>query len=137
MDCIIFYMHLASSSTFVTHPTDTSAAAPFSAVFTCSAYGYGHQHIRWHKEHGKLPHRHTIEHTSSSTIVISTLIIANVTEQDVGKYYCQVWANNIGSQSERANLYYSGNYYKLNFQIFSIICISYNTGKSALPDIYA
>ena len=49
-----------------------------------------------------------IERTSSPTIVTSTLIIANVTEEDVGKYYCQVWANNIGSQSERAHLYYSG-----------------------------
>ena len=32
-----------------------------------------------------------------------------MTEQDVGKYYCQVWANNMRTQSDRANLHYAGN----------------------------
>ena len=36
---VIFFVCIASSLTFVTHPPDTSAAAPFSAVFTYSAYG--------------------------------------------------------------------------------------------------
>ena len=71
-------------------------------------YGYGHQNITWHKISGKLPNKHKIERTSSPTIVKSTLIIPNVTQQDAGKYYCQVWANNLGAQSERANLYYPG-----------------------------
>ena len=112
------YAHAASSSTFVTHPVDASAAAPFSGVFMCSVYGYGRQHITWHKTSGKLPHKHMIKKTADLTIVTSTLIIPNVTEQDVDKYYCQVWANHIGSQSERANLYYSGTYYLVTIPKF-------------------
>ena len=45
---------------------------------------------------------------TSDQVATSTLIIPNVTEEDVGKYYCQVWANNIGVRSEKADLYYSG-----------------------------
>lgn len=104
----IITSYVALSSTFVTHPVDTSAAAPFSAVFTCSVYGYGHQHITWHKKSGQLPYNHKLEQLPLLKIVTSTLIILNVTEQDAGEYYCQVWANHIGSQSKRANLYYSG-----------------------------
>ena len=110
-----YFVYVASSSTFVTHPADTSAAAPFSGIFTCSAYGYGKQHITWHKTSGKLPHKHMIKQTASPRTVTSTLTIANVTEQDVGKYYCQVWANHIGSQSKRANLHYSGECYVILF----------------------
>jgi len=108
---ILYYKHfiyLASSSSFVTHPVDTSAATPYGGVFRCSVYGYGYQNITWHKTSGKLPHKHKSEEISSPRIVETTLIIPNVTEQDAGKYYCQVWANNIGIQSEQANLYYSG-----------------------------
>ena len=47
---------------------------------------------------------------TSGEVTTSTLIIPNVTKQDVGKYYCQVWANNVGVRSEKANLYYSGMY---------------------------
>ena len=92
----------------VTQPVDTSAAAPFSGVFTCSAYGYGYQHITWHKKSGILPYKQKIKEISSSRIVTSTLIIPNVTEQDIGKYYCQAWTYNLGTQSEQANLFYSG-----------------------------
>ena len=45
---------------------------------------------------------------TSDGVTTSTLIIPNVTEEDVGKYYCQVWANNIGVRSKTADLYYSG-----------------------------
>ena len=47
---------------------------------------------------------------TSGEATISTLVIPNVTKQDVGKYYCQVWTNNIGTRSKKANLYYSGMY---------------------------
>ena len=97
------------SSTIVTNPIDTSAAAPYSAVFTCSLYGYGYQNITWHRESAELPYNHQINEVSSSRLITSTLTIPNVTEQDVGKYYCQVWANDMRVQSDRANLYYSGN----------------------------
>ena len=102
------FASLVSASTIVTQPVDTSVAAPFSGVFTCSLYGYGHQHITWHKTSGLLPTKHVIKETSSSRIITSTLIIPNVTEKDTGKYYCQAWANNLGAQSEQAKLFYSG-----------------------------
>ena len=102
------FLTVGTASTFVIHPIDVNAAAPFSAVFSCSAYGYGHQHITWHKASGTLPHKHKIRQIPTYTIVTSTLTISNVTEQDVGQYYCQVWANHLGSQSKKANLFYSG-----------------------------
>ena len=101
-------MSVASSSTIVTHPVNTTAAAPFGGVFSCSAYGYGYQRVTWHRASGKLPYKHVIKETSSSRIITSTLIIPNITEQDVGKYYCQVWTSNLGTQSDQANLLYSG-----------------------------
>ena len=78
-------------------------------MFACSIYGYGYQNITWHRESNKLPYKHQIKEKLSPRIITSTLIIPNVTEQDVGGYYCQVWANNIRTQSDRANLYYAGN----------------------------
>ena len=104
-------LYLAAASLFITQPTITSAAAPFSGVFTCSVSGYGYQNITWHKQSGMLPYKHITNHMSSSEgVTSSTLIIPNVTEEDLGKYYCQVWANNIGVNSEVSSLYYSGNY---------------------------
>ena len=93
-----------------TQPTDTSAAAPFSGVFTCSviSYGYPNYNITWHKQSGTLPHKHETTEMTSHGVITSALIIPNVTEQDVGKYYCLVWASNRGLRSESANLYYSG-----------------------------
>ena len=58
-----------------------------------------------------LPYKHKIKEIMSHGIVTSTLIILNVTEEDVGKYYCQVWANNIGVKSKPATLYLSGTVY--------------------------
>lgn len=104
----INFVCIADPSSLVTRPVDTSAAAPFSGVFTCSAYGYGYQRITWHKKSGILPYKYKIKEMSSSRIVTSTLIIPNVTEQDVGKYYCQAWTYNFGTQSKQAHLYYSG-----------------------------
>ena len=99
---------IAAASTIITQPTDTSAAAPFSGVFTCSVEGYGFQNITWYKQSGVMPHKHMTNHTTSRGVTSSTLIIPNVTEEDVGKYYCQVWANNIGVKSEASVLQYSG-----------------------------
>ena len=106
---------IAAASTIITQPTDTSAAAPFSGVFTCSVEGYGFQNITWYKQSGVMPHKHVTNHMTSRGITTSILIIPNVTEEDVGKYYCQVWANNIGVKSEASVLQYSGTYtYKQN-----------------------
>ena len=103
-----YFAHTVVSSTIVTHPADASAAAPYSAELTCSINGYGYQNITWHRESARLPYNHQINEVLSSRLITSTLTIPNVTEQDVGKYYCQVWANNMRTQSDRANLYYAG-----------------------------
>ena len=77
-------------------------------MFTCSINGYGYQNITWHRESAELPYNHQINEVSSSRLITSTLTIPNVTKQDAGKYYCQVWANDMRVQSGRANLYYAG-----------------------------
>jgi len=97
----------AALSNITTQPTDTSAAAPFSGVFTCSVTGNGYQNITWYKQSGTLP---KTKEVTSGGVITSTLIIPNVTKEDVGKYYCQVWANNIGVRSKEASLHYSGMY---------------------------
>ena len=103
-------------SQIITQPTNTSAAAPFSGVFTCSVSGYGYQMITWRKQPGTLPHKHIINEITSHGIVTSTLIIPNITEEDVGNYHCQVWANKIGVKSGKAVLHYAGT-------VCSYICI--------------
>ena len=104
----MFFIFAVFPSNIITQPTDTSAAAPFSGVFTCSVIGYGYQNITWYKQSGTLPHKHKTNEMTSDRVTTSTLIIPNVTEEDVDKYYCQVWANNIGVRSTKADLYYSG-----------------------------
>ena len=100
--CIL--LSAVSPSKIVTQPTDTSAADPFSGVFICSVVGYGYQNITWYKQSSVLPYKHKINKMTSGEVTTSTLIIPNVTEEDVGKYYCQVWANSIGVRSEKAKL---------------------------------
>ena len=79
-------------------------------MFTCSVEGYGYQNITWYKQSGTLPYKHktNIMRSQGFATSTSTLIIPNVTEEDVGKYYCQVWANDIGVKSKPATLYLSG-----------------------------
>ena len=89
--CIHIYVYyVVPPSNIVTQPADTSAAAPFSGVFTCSVFGYGYQNITWHKTPGTFPHKCKTKEITSHGVITSTLIIPNVTEKDVGKYYCQV-----------------------------------------------
>ena len=57
----------------------------------------------------------------SQGIATSTLIIPNVTEEDIGKYYCQVWANDIGVKSKPATLYLSGSYKIIPMYIHTLI----------------
>jgi len=98
----------------IIHPTDTTAAAPFSGVLTCSASGYGTLLVNWVKkdlnmlETKSLPTKANISLESSPEVTSSTLVIPNVTNSDVGKYYCVVWAENKASRSNAANLLFSG-----------------------------
>ena len=96
-------------ASIVTQPSNTSAAAPFSGVFTCSVSGYGHQNITWYRRSDSLPPKHRIiVETKSQGVITSSLIIPNVTETDVGEYYCQLWVNNLGVRSNAAHLHHSG-----------------------------
>ena len=106
----MYNIFLVSPPYIITHPTDTSAAAPFSGVFTCSAGGYGHLNISWHREdvpHQLIPDKCTVSQTSSPQITTSTLTIPHVIDDDAGKYYCVVWANKQATRSRRATLYTS------------------------------
>jgi len=92
----------------ITHPTDTSAAAPFSGVFTCSAGGYGYLMIKWKRRNKKLPKKFNTMQTSSSEVTTSTLVIPNVTNHDVGNYYCLVKAGKKTNKSKQAKLTFAG-----------------------------
>ena len=85
--------------------------------------GYGYQNITWNKESGTLPHKHKVNRITSNGVVTSTLIIPNVTEEDVGRYYCQVWANNFGVVSKKADLYLSGTYIRMYMYVHSYIIL--------------
>lgn len=94
----------------VAHPTDTSAGAPFGAVFTCSAIGYGNLSIEWKRNDSlDVPIKSFRRQVSSSIKTItSTLIIPNVTANDSGRYHCVGWIGMQASKSKTALLYYSG-----------------------------
>ena len=55
-----------------------------------------------------LPIKATVSQESSPEVTISTLVIPNVTNNDVGTYYCVVWAGNKASRSNAAKLLVSG-----------------------------
>ena len=105
---MFFNLFCVVSPNIITHPAATSAAAPFSGVFMCSINGHGYQNITWFRQSDTLPTKCKVFETISHGVITSTLIIPNVTETDVGKYYCQVWTNNRGTRSKAAVLYYSG-----------------------------
>ena len=92
----------------ILHPTDTSAAAPFSTVFTCSAKGCGELNVIWHRQTKSLPQRAYSTITASVNGTTSTLTIPNVVSEDVGTYYCVVWASSKAVQSRVASLFLAG-----------------------------
>ena len=92
----------------VTQPANSTAAAPFSAVFTCSVRAYGNLSFNWRKSHSDLPKKHYVEIQSSLNGTTSFLFIPNVTRNDIGEYYCDIWANNKASRSNVVMLQFSG-----------------------------
>jgi len=102
--CKFIILLLVPFPRIITHPTDTSAAAPFSAVFICSAQAYGEMLIQWEGK-DNLP---SPVQVSTPELTTSTLTIPNVTGKDAGTYYCVVWANRQGARSHAASLVFSG-----------------------------
>ena len=113
MICVNF-TYIVRAPHIITHPIDTFAAAPFSGVFTCSASGYGNLSVVWFRKDlamlkaKVLPSKAIISLESSWKVTISTLVIPNVTTDDVGSYYCIVWGENKASKSNVAKLLLSG-----------------------------
>ena len=108
-ECNIFIIAFAPHITV--HPTDLYAAAPFSGEFTCSATGCGYLNIIWYREAKPIPEKAHLNFVSSENKVTHTLIIPNVSGEDIGRYYCVVWANITATRSRVANLFLAGKVY--------------------------
>ena len=109
---IIYYVYtlcVVSALRIITQPTDTYAAAPFSALFKFSIQAYGYLTIYWYKNNNNLASKKAyltlIPSVNETTIILT---IPNVTSEDVGTYYCVVWANNMAVISHSANLFLAG-----------------------------
>ena len=93
----------------VLHPTDTSAAAPFSGLFSCSVQAYGYPTSTWYRND-----KNPVPKKAYSTLIplvnmtTSILTIPNVTIEDIGTYYCVVWAKNRAVKSQAGNLIFAG-----------------------------
>ena len=57
-----------------------------------------------------LPSKAIVSLESSTKVIVSTLVIPNITTDDVGSYYCVVWGENKASRSNVAKLLLSGMY---------------------------
>ena len=55
-----------------------------------------------------LPVKANVSLKTSSEFITSTLVLPNVTVDDVGAYYCLVWGENKASRSNSAKLLLSG-----------------------------
>ena len=108
---LVYYVAIVAAPQVVTHPTDTSAVAPFSAVFNCSVQTYGYLTITWYRNNRE-PVPKKANHTliTSANLTLSILAIPNVTIEDIGTYYCLVWANLKAARSLAANLILAGMY---------------------------
>lgn len=103
----------ASSTCIISDPTDVTAGAPFAGVFTCSvSIGKFKRRrrlaIEWIRVNLDLPTKsfHSTK-TTSHGVIISSLVIPNVTSEDIGSYYCSLRVNGIGVQSNKALLSFS------------------------------
>ena len=93
----------------ITQPTDTSAAAPFSALFSCSIQAYGYLTITWYRNNDNpVPSKAYSMVIPSMNEIISILTIPNVTSEDVGTYYCEAWANRMAALSQNTHLFLAG-----------------------------
>ena len=104
-------LHYVAFPRVVTHPTDTSAAAPFSALFSCTVEAYGYLTITWYvNKRNPVPKKAFSRLIPSVDVTTSILTIPNVTSKDVDTYYCEVQANRKTARSLAANLILAGTY---------------------------
>ena len=102
-------LHYVAFARVVTHPTDTSAAAPFSALFSCTVEAYGYLTVTWYRNNRELvPDKAYSMLMPSVVVTTSILTIPNVNSEDSGTYYCVVQANRKTAQSLAANLILAG-----------------------------
>ena len=93
----------------VAQPTNTSAAAPFSALFKFSIRVYGYLTINWYRNNKTpVPEKAYLTLIPSVNETTSILTIPTVTSEDVGTYYCVVWANDMAVRSRSASLFLAG-----------------------------
>ena len=105
----MYTLYVVHAPRVVTHPTDTSAAAPFSALFSCSIQVYGYLTITWYRNNDNpVPSKACSMVIPSMNETTSILTIPNVISEDVSRYYCVVWANRIAALSLNANLFLAG-----------------------------
>ena len=102
MHCVVGFPRV------ITHPTNTSAAAPFSAQFNCSFQPYGYRTITWYRNNHSLPNKAYSTLILSVNVTTSVLIIPNVTSEDVGAYYCEARVKTLILQSLAGNLVLAG-----------------------------
>ena len=107
--CVCLSVHYVAFLQVAIHPTDTSAAAPFSAVFSCSVQAYGYLTVTWYKNNkSPIPEKAYSRLMPSKNVTTSVLTIPNVTSEDVGTYYCEVRANRKSAQSLGGSLIFAG-----------------------------
>ena len=102
MHCVVGFPRV------ITHPTDTSAATPFSAQFNTSFQLYGYRTITWYRNNHSLPNKAYSTLILSVNVTTSVLIIPNVTSEDVEAYYCEARVKTLILQSLAGNLVLAG-----------------------------
>ena len=102
-------VHYIAFPIVTTHPTDTSAAAPFSALFKCSIQAYGYVTVIWYRNNTyPVPEKAYSTLMPSVNVTTSILTIPNVTSEDVGTYYCVARVGRRIEESLSANLLLAG-----------------------------
>ena len=111
--------YVAGFPHFITHPIDTTAAAPFSAQFNCSVQAYGYLTITWYRNNSNpVPNKANSTLILSVNVTTSVLTIPDVTSEDVGAYYCVAWINGIIIPSLAGNLVLAG---KISVALYNYI----------------